>query len=175
MRHRIADNRFNRDTNERKALLTGLLRNLTEKGEIVTTRAKAKALKRLADKMVFQALDNSLASRRLLHRTFGKRDVVNTLVERVAPAMKDRVGGYTRVVDLGNRRGDNTPMAKISFVTKAEKVGDLKSGKEYKKEVKAKVAPKAKVAKEEKVAVKAPAKATEKTVKVAAKKVEKKK
>ncbi len=131
MRHRVQDKKFNRDNNARKALLMGLLRNLTEKGEIVTTRAKAKELKRLMDKMVSQAKDNSIASRRLLHRTFGKRDVVNTLVDRVAPAMSDRNSGFTTTVEMGNRRGDNTPMVKIAFVNKVENSGSLKSGKEY--------------------------------------------
>jgi large subunit ribosomal protein L17 len=158
MRHRIKDKKFNRDTNARKALFMALMRNLTEHGEIVTTLSKAKVLKGLADKMITQAKVDSIASRRQLHRTFGKRDVVNTLVDRVAPAMADRTSGYTRIVDMGNRRGDNTPMAKISFVNIAEGAKTLKSGKEYaEKTVKAvakKVAP-VKVAKEVKEVKKA--------------------
>lgn len=136
MRHRVQDKKFNRDSNARKALFMALLRNLTEHGEIVTTMPKAKILKRLADRMITQAKDNSLASHRLLHRTFGKRDVVNTLIERTAPAMADRTSGFTRITDLGNRRGDNTPMARIAFVTKAEKIGTLKSGIKYPEKVK---------------------------------------
>ncbi len=157
MLHNVHDKKFNREANERKALFVGLLRNLTLHGEIVTTQARAKVIKGMADKLVSQAKDNSLASRRLLHRTFGKRDVVNTLVERVAPAMADRNSGFTRVIALGNRRGDNTPMAKIAFVNKPETTGTLKSGKthEVKKTVetpkvkttKAEVAKKTKVAK----------------------------
>lgn len=131
MRHRVHDKKFNREANERKALLVGLLRALTEQGQIVTTVAKAKVLKRLADKVVYQAKDNSLASRRQLHRIFGKRDVVNTLVDTIAPAMADRSSGFTRIVPMGPRRGDNTEMVRIEFVNKPAKLGTLKSGQEY--------------------------------------------
>lgn len=160
MRHRVADKKFNRDANARKALFNGLLRNLAEHGEVVTTVAKAKVIKRLADKLVTQAKVDTLASRRILHRVFGKRDVVNTLVERIAPALGDRNSGYTRITVLGNRRGDNTPMAKLAFVNMPENMGSLKSGKEYpevtKKPVAQKVAAKP-VAKAAVKAVKAPA------------------
>lgn len=123
MRHRVADKKFNRDSNNRKALFVGLLRNLTEHGEIVTTLSKAKAVKRMADRMVTQAKTNTVASRRVLHKKFGKRDVVSTLVERVAPAMADRNSGYVSITQLGPRRGDNTPMARLAFVKKAEQKG----------------------------------------------------
>ncbi len=136
MRHKIHDKKFNRDSNAREALFEGLLRNLTLHGEITTTLAKAKAIRGMADKLVTQAKDNSLASRRLLHQKFGKRDVANTLVDRIAPALTDRTSGYVRVVPLGNRRGDNTPMAKVSFVNKPA-AGGLKSGKKFNKPSKA--------------------------------------
>jgi large subunit ribosomal protein L17 len=167
MRHRVADKKFNRDTNARKALLLGLLRNLIERGHIVTTVSKAKVLKRLADKTVYQAKDDSLASRRELHKIFGKRDAVSTLVERVAPAMADRNSGFVKITPMGNRRGDNTAMAKIEFVVQAESVGSLKSGKVHAEPVK-KAKPAAKAEKAEKKA--APAKKEVKTEKkVAAK------
>jgi large subunit ribosomal protein L17 len=123
MRHRIADKKFNRNKNQRKNLFRVLLRALTEQGQIVTTEKKAKVLKRLADKLVGRAQDNSQASRRNLHKSFGKRDAVNTLVDKVAPAMKDRQSGFVRITPLGNRRGDNTPMAKVEFVKMAEVKG----------------------------------------------------
>jgi len=123
MRHRVADKKFNRDANHRKAMFTGLLRNLTEHGEIVTTLAKAKAMKRLADQMVTRAKKDTVASRRTLHKRFGKRDVVSSLVDRVAPAMADRTSGYVKITPMGPRRGDNTPMASIAFVKKSEQQG----------------------------------------------------
>jgi large subunit ribosomal protein L17 len=129
MRHQVAGRHFNRDTNQRKALLKGLLCALIEHGEMVTTVPKAKELKRLADKVIYRAQDDSVATRRLLHRFFGRRDVVNTLVERVAPAMKNRHSGFTTTSLVANRRGDNVSMAKISLMTKPERVGTLKSDK----------------------------------------------
>ncbi len=129
MRHRIQDKKFNRDANQRKALFMGLLRNLTEQGSIVTTMARAKAVKRLADRMVSTAQGNDLAARRKLHMFFGKRDVVNKLVDVVAPAMTDRKSGFVRITDLGSRRGDNTPMVRLEFVNQAGTRGQLTKDK----------------------------------------------
>jgi large subunit ribosomal protein L17 len=154
MRHRVNDKKFNRDANERKALFMGLLRALTEQGHIVTTQARGKVIKRLADRLITQAKVNTTASRRELHKTFGKRDVVNTLVDSIAPALSDRNSGYTRIIPMGSRRGDNTPMVRIEFVNQPVKVGTLKN--EDKTE-KAKAAPKKAV----------PAKKVEKTTKAA--------
>jgi len=141
MRHRVAKKHFNRDTNNRKALLKNLLRSLVEQGEITTTTSKAKEIKRLMDKVVGKAKVNSVENRRLLHRLFGRRDVVNTLVERVAPAMSNRISGFTTISKASIRRGDSSRMSTLKFVAEYEGVGSLKSGKDYseaKKKVKAK-------------------------------------
>lgn len=153
MRHRVAKRHFNRDTNARKALLSGLLRNLVEQGEVVTTTSKAKEIKRLMDKIVGQAKNDTLVSRRNLHKIFGKRDVVNTLVDRIAPAMGDRISGFTTISGEGIRRGDSADLSRIKFVVEIDKVGTLKSGIDHK----AKPAKKAPVKKAE--AKKAPTKA----------------
>jgi len=97
MRHRQKTKQLGRDTKHRKALLRNLVRALIEQGEIVTSEAKAKETKRWADKLIGKAKTDSLATRRLLHTFFGKRDVVNTLVERIAPAMKDRISGFSSI------------------------------------------------------------------------------
>ncbi len=135
MRHQVHDKKFNRDANARKGLFLGLLRNFALHGEIVTTETKGKVLKRLADKMIAQAKDNSMASRRVLHSMLGKRDMVNTLVDRIAPAAKDRKSGFVRVTALGSRRGDNTLMVKVSLVDRPAEMGSFKSGKTYPKGV----------------------------------------
>lgn len=146
MRHRVQKRHFNRDTKHRKHLLRNLVRELIEHGSIKTTDAKAKETRRLADKLISKARDNSIATRRVLHRFFGKRDVVNTLVERVAPAMKDRASGFTTTTPVGVRRGDNTQLVELELLVKPERVGTLKNEKKAapKKEAK-KVAPKAAV------------------------------
>lgn len=116
MRHRIDKKFFNRDTNARKALLNVLVINLFEHGEIVTSKPKALVATRQAEKLITVAKRGDLAARRQLHRVFGRRDVVNNLCDRVAPALADRSSGFTTMEALGSRRGDNTPLFKLSLV-----------------------------------------------------------
>lgn len=162
MRHRVAKKHFNRDTNNRKALLKNLLRSLVEQGEVVTTTSKAKEIKRLMDKTIHRAKTDSVENRRLLHKIFGRRDVVNTLVDRIAPAMADRVSGFTTIVTDGIRKGDCAELSKLKFVVKIDREGTLKSGQDHIAKVTRKTVTKKKATK------KAPAKKT------VAKKVEKK-
>jgi large subunit ribosomal protein L17 len=118
MKHRVKSKQFNRDTNSRKALFKNLLRGLFEHGAIKTSEARAKEIKRLADKIVSNAMENTVATRRNLHEIFGRRDVVNTLVEKIAPAMNDRKSGFTTIEKLAPRRGDNTVLYKLSLMVK---------------------------------------------------------
>lgn len=165
MRHRVATKTFNRNTKQRKALLVNLVRQLVEHGEITTTKEKAKEIKRIADKMIHKAKVDTIAVRRGLHSFFGKRDVVNTLVERVAPLMADRVSGFTTSYIIGERRGDNTTMVKLSLVAKPEVVHTLKNVSKPKVEAEKKaVAPK-KAAAAKPAVKKAPAKAKKAEVK----------
>lgn len=127
MRHRQKTKQLGRDTKSRKALLRNLVRSLVEHGEVETTEAKAKETKRWADKLIGKAQTDTLATRRQLHTFFGKRDVVNTLVDRVAPALKDRKSGFSTIEKLGNRRGDNSKLVKLSLVEKSVHKLGLKS------------------------------------------------
>lgn len=127
MRHQIAHHHFNRDSSHRKALLKNLVRSLVVDGTVVTTTVKAKELKRLADKMIHQAQTDTITSRRTLHRFFGRRDVVNTLIEQVAPAMKDRVSGFTTISAVANRRGDNADLSQVELLVKPELKNALKA------------------------------------------------
>lgn len=129
MRHRIKGNHFNRETNNRKALLMNLVRSLIEHGSITTTKAKATEVERLSNKMIAKAKNNSVETRRLLHRFFGKRDVVNTLVDTIAPLFADRKSGFITISDLGTRRGDNASLVKLSLVKVPEKTMHLKAPK----------------------------------------------
>lgn len=128
MRHRVASNHFNRDTDHRVALLRNLVRSLVLHGELITTNPKAKEVKRWADKVIYRAKTDTVANRRTLHRFFGKRDVVNTLIDRVAPSMKDRNSGFVSLSRVGLRRGDNAQLVKLSLMAKPERLGSLKSG-----------------------------------------------
>jgi len=190
MRHGVASNHFNRDTNQRKSLFKNLVIELIEHGSLTTTGPRAKEIRRISDRLIHKAQTDSLTVRRTLHRFFGRRDVVNTLIERVAPAVSSegRVSGFTRLVSAGNRRGDNSPMMTLSLVNQPDRVGTVKSGRDHAvlrtasaakksvkkdKEVKAvEVAKPIKVARPDKV-VSTPKKATPKVKVAATKKVSK--
>lgn len=116
MRHRVKAQHFNRDSKSRKALFKNLLSALFEHGAVETTEAKAKAMKRIADKIIGKALPGTVAARRVLERFFGSKQIVNHLVDGVAPGMKDRTSGFTRIVRLGRRRGDDATMVKLELV-----------------------------------------------------------
>ena len=129
MKHRVKGNHFNRDTNNRKALLMNLVRSLIERGAITTTKGKATEVERLTNKMIAKAKNNTVETRRLLHKFFGKRDVVNTLVDKIAPLFTDRKSGFTTSADMGTRRGDNASLVKISLLKQPEETGTLKGPK----------------------------------------------
>ncbi|MBP6886124.1 MAG: 50S ribosomal protein L17 [Candidatus Pacebacteria bacterium] len=106
---------FGREMQQRKAFLKGLLTSLVSHGKIRTTTARAKTLKTIADKAVTQAKRGSLASRRLLLRSVGSA-AAEKLSKEIAPKFADRAGGYTRVIKLGRRSSDGSPVAIVEFV-----------------------------------------------------------
>ena len=113
---------LSRKSFQRKALLRDLITDLILNGRIETTLAKAKELKRLADKMVTLGKKNTLASRRQAAELIrfetdeeGKY-ALQKLFDEIAPKFANRNGGYTRVLKIANRRGDNAPMAIVSLV-----------------------------------------------------------
>lgn len=142
MRHRIAAKQFNRDTNHRKMMIRNLVRSLIEHGEIVTTVAKGKETKRWIDRLIGMAQGKDLQARRQIQAFFGRRDVANTLLERVLPLMAKRTAGFSTLTKLGKRRGDNTELVKLSLVALPEVRHTLKSKVE--RPVKRKKASKAK-------------------------------
>lgn len=118
MRHRSSTRHLGRNTEQRKSLFKNLLQALFTSGSIETTEAKAKAIKGIADKLIYRAQQGTVATRRVLQRFFGTRQAVNILVDQVAPAMQGRTSGYTRIVRLGKRRGDDSMMVKMELVAK---------------------------------------------------------
>lgn len=118
----MAYSRLRRSSDQRKALLRDLVTDLILNGRIETTVAKAKELKRLADKMVTLGKTNTLHSRRqaaTLVRFEKAEDgqyAIQKLFSEIAPKFASRNGGYTRVIKTGFRRGDAAPMAIIEWV-----------------------------------------------------------
>jgi len=167
MRHGVSAKHFNRDVNARKSLIKGLVIDLITHGHMTTTKTRAQEIKRVSDKLIHKAQTDSVASRRNLHQFFGRRDVVNTLVDRIAPLFKDRTSGFTRLTTQGIRRGDNSEQVMLSLIVQPEILETLKSGKTYPAKVKA-VKPVKKVVKPAGKVVK-----TEAVVKAEPKKAEK--
>jgi large subunit ribosomal protein L17 len=97
-------------------ILANLASQLFEHGRIVTTEAKAKRLRPLAEKLITKAKRGDIHSRRLVLTTVKDKGVVHTLFTEIAPSLADREGGYTRITKVGPRKGDNAPMALIELV-----------------------------------------------------------
>ena len=163
MRHRKNTVKLGRTSSQREALFSSLVSNLILAKRITTTLAKSRATKRLADKMVTVGKKGTLAARRQA-LSFLKLDAaVAELFGAVAPAMKDRAGGYTRVVKLGKRQSDSSEMCIlewVDFVPKAKKAkaekteeapkGEKKAEKKAEKPAKKPAAKKAKKDEEKK-------------------------
>lgn len=116
MRHHEKFRVFGREKNQRNALIRSLVRSLVIHEGITTTEAKAKELRKFIEPMVTKAKTGTLASRRLLISEIGDARAAKKLVEVIAPAHKERKGGYTRVVKLPLRKSDGAKMAHIQFV-----------------------------------------------------------
>lgn len=165
MRHNTRSKSFSRPHNQRVALIRNLLVGLVEHERISTTLAKAKELKRHAEKAITLGKKGSIADRRLLLSRVPHKGTVKKVFDELAPRFKGRNGGYTRIYRLDPRPGDKADMALIEFL-------DAKiRGLEPEAPKKAKKAAKAASASGEKKA----AKASEKKAKAPAKKTPAKK
>jgi large subunit ribosomal protein L17 len=117
MRHRKLTIKLGRTTAQRGALLSAQVCSLITAGRITTTLEKAKASRRLADRMVTLGKRNTLATRRLAISRLRKVLPVGILFSTIAPAMAGRSGGYTRILKLGRRTGDGAELAILEWVT----------------------------------------------------------
>lgn len=116
MRHRKRSSKLGRPTAYRQALLANLVCSLIEEKQIQTTLARAKAARPLAERMVTLAKEGALASRRKALAKLHQKLTIKRLFTEIAPQCKDRSGGYTRIVKLGYRSSDNSPMAILEWV-----------------------------------------------------------
>jgi len=116
MRHRRNTTKLKRSASHRRSLLANLACSLIEHGKIKTTLGKAKALRPVAEKLITLAKRDDLHSRRLAIAFLHQKETVKKLFAEVAPASKDRQGGYCRITKLGPRTSDAAPMAIIEWV-----------------------------------------------------------
>lgn len=114
-RHGYKGRKFGRETDQRRALIRGLICALFENGSITTTLARAKEIRRPAEKLITIAKKGDLAARRTVIARLNSVEVGNMLVDQITPQIK-RDSGYLRVERAGFRRGDHAEMGTISFV-----------------------------------------------------------
>jgi len=120
MRHRVS---------ARKALLKNLINALIIHGQIKTTEARAKAIRGLVDKLITKGKQQTLHARRLIAAFLQNKNAVNKIVDELSPLFKKRPGGFTRIVRLRERRGDNAPIVRLELVEKPEKKSSSDGGR----------------------------------------------
>jgi large subunit ribosomal protein L17 len=108
--------RFGGDAAHQKAMFGNLVASLIAAEAIVTTEAKAKALRPIAEKVITKAKKGGLHNHRQVLAFLRDRDMTTKLFDEIGPRYADRNGGYTRILKLGPRQGDNAPMARIELV-----------------------------------------------------------
>jgi large subunit ribosomal protein L17 len=120
MRHGHGLRKLNRTSEHRLAMLRNMMNSLIEHEVIKTTVPKAKELRRVVEPMITLAKEATLANRRLAFDRLRDRDSVTKLFNDLGPRFKTRPGGYTRILKMGFRVGDNAPMALVELVDRTE-------------------------------------------------------
>lgn len=115
-RHGYKGRKFNRETDQRRALIKGLADSLIEHGSIETTLPKAKEIRPYVEKLVTKAKKGDLHNRRVVIARLHNKTTAHKLFDEIAPQLSHRQSGYLRIERTGYRRGDNAPLARISFV-----------------------------------------------------------
>lgn len=140
MKHRIGFNRLGRNASHRKALHRNMVTSLFKYERIETTKAKALSVRRKAEKMVTRAKEDSVHNRRIIAKSIKDEAVLVKLFNEIGPRYKDRNGGYTRILKLGQRRGDAAEVVILELVDRKvkEKKKKEKAKKEAAKDEKAK-------------------------------------
>ncbi len=128
MNHRKTGRKLGRTSAHRKALFRNMVTSLLEHEQIRTTDAKAKELRGVAEKMITLGKKGTLHARRNALRTIRSKDVTSKVFDELAERYKDRPGGYTRVIKLGQRPGDAAPMAIIELVDRDQAGGASAEG-----------------------------------------------
>ena len=144
MRHRVAGRKLSRHTRHRELMFRNMLVSLLQHERIKTTLAKGKELRSWADNIISLGKQGTLHARRRAFALLRNEGIVKKLFDEIAPKLKDREGGYTRVYRLGWRRGDAAPLSLVELVTFAHPEEKKKSTIAKAKQVLEKVTPKKK-------------------------------
>ena len=124
MRHGMSGRKLNRTSAHRKAMFSNMVVALLKHEQIKTTLPKAKELRRVIEPLITLAKVDTVANRRLAFDRLRNRDSVTKLFNVLGPRNAQRPGGYTRILKMGFRVGDNAPMAYVELVERAEEVAE---------------------------------------------------
>ena len=128
MKHNIKNKKLNKTSSHRKAMFMNMSNALIKHEQVTTTLAKAKELRRFVEKIITLGKKGDLLSRRKTISTLQDNKMSKKVFDVLADRYKNRNGGYTRIIKLGNRFGDNAPTAVIEFVDRDENAKGLDSG-----------------------------------------------
>jgi large subunit ribosomal protein L17 len=146
MRHLKSGRKLNRTASHRKAMLANLSTSILDKERVVTTVAKAKEVRGVVERLITHAKRGTLNSIRLASKTVKDKTVLKKLFDDIAPGYSERAGGYTRIVKIGTRKGDNAELSLIELVGRNEPEGTRRkkkksTAKKGSKSVKKKIPP----------------------------------
>lgn len=116
MRHNKSGKRLGRNTSHRTAMLRNMVTSLFEHEKLTTTDSRAKELRKVADRMITLGKRGDLHARRQVLSVIRDQKVVAKLFDQIGPRFKNRPGGYTRIIKVGSRLGDNAPQSIIALV-----------------------------------------------------------
>ena len=128
MKHNIKNKKLNKSSSHRKAMFMNMSNALIKHEQITTTLAKAKELRRFVEKVITLGKKGDLVSRRKTFSILQDQKMSKKVFDVLADRYKGRAGGYTRIIKLGNRYGDNAPTAVIEFIDRDENAKGLDSG-----------------------------------------------
>lgn len=120
MRHLKKRLKINRKSSHRNSMIANMLNSLFKYERIKTTKAKAKLIKPIAEKIITKAKNNTLASKRTVYKYLRRWDMIPKLFDEIGKRYKDRPGGYTRIIKLGFRDSDNAEMVLLELVKEYE-------------------------------------------------------
>ncbi len=136
MRHRRTVKKLGRKKSHKELMIRNLVAALLKNEAVRTTEAKAKEARRLAEKLITWGKKGDLHSRRLAFARIRDAEVVKKVFDVLAPKFEKRNGGYTRIIKLENRRGDNAPMVLLELTEKTEQAAAEKESRKSKREAK---------------------------------------
>ncbi|NLD99435.1 MAG: 50S ribosomal protein L17 [Fibrobacter sp.] len=134
MRHLVSGRKLNRTASHRRAMFSNMAVSILDKERVVTTLAKAKEVRSVVERLITYGKKGDLHSIRLAARRINDKTVLKKLFDDIAPSYKDREGGYTRIIKIDDRKGDNAPMSIIELVGR----GNADAVRKSKKKAKAK-------------------------------------